>query len=192
MVTWWAWACRRDADACKRRFYYRLRRPLNIQSQIISQMYRALAVAVADWQYACTSHEAASTRMPPGVNTRPLDVSLPFLHAPLPCSILVALGVPGTSTTYGTPYTSGTQRDMWGIPWRRGTLDDPRPACSPQERPQSRRRAPERGAQVQRGVSVMNHPPRSMPAPRRTTLVAFLVLLLAVLTLTVFMVLPYV
>ena len=38
----------------------------------------------------------------------------------------------------------------------------------------------------------MNHPPRSMPAPRRTTLVAFLVLLLAVLTLTVFMVLPYV
>ena len=38
----------------------------------------------------------------------------------------------------------------------------------------------------------MHHPPRSMPAPRRTTLVAFLVLLLAVLTLTVFMVLPYV
>ena len=38
----------------------------------------------------------------------------------------------------------------------------------------------------------MNHPPRSMPAQRRTTLVAFLVLLLAVLTLTVFMVLPYV
>ena len=34
----------------------------------------------------------------------------------------------------------------------------------------------------------MNHPPRSMPAPRRTTLVAFLVLLLAVMTLTVFMV----
>ena len=38
----------------------------------------------------------------------------------------------------------------------------------------------------------MPPPPRSMPAPRRTTLVAFLVLLLAVLTLTVFMVLPYV
>lgn len=38
----------------------------------------------------------------------------------------------------------------------------------------------------------MNHPPRSMPAQRRTTLVAFLVLLMAVLTLTVFMVLPYV
>jgi len=38
----------------------------------------------------------------------------------------------------------------------------------------------------------MNHPPRSMPAPRRATLVAFLGLLLAVLTLTVFMVLPYV
>src|SRR5215212_5899388 len=63
-------------------FYYRLRRPLNIQSQIILQMYRALAVAVADWQYACPSHEAASTRMPPGVYTRPLDVLLPFLYAP--------------------------------------------------------------------------------------------------------------
>jgi predicted PurR-regulated permease PerM len=38
----------------------------------------------------------------------------------------------------------------------------------------------------------MHHPPSNMPAQRRTTLVAFLVLLLAVLTLMVFMVLPYV
>src|SRR4030095_3134876 len=38
----------------------------------------------------------------------------------------------------------------------------------------------------------MDHPPGSMPAPRRTTLVAFLVLLIAVMVLTVLMVLPYV
>jgi len=38
----------------------------------------------------------------------------------------------------------------------------------------------------------MDHPPGSMPAPRRTTLVAFLVLLMAVMVLTVLMVLPYV
>src|SRR4030095_3713822 len=38
----------------------------------------------------------------------------------------------------------------------------------------------------------MDHPPGSMPAPRRTTLVAFLVLLSAVMVLTVLMVLPYV
>src|SRR2546427_12720309 len=38
----------------------------------------------------------------------------------------------------------------------------------------------------------MDHPPGSMPAQRRTTLVAFLVLLSAVMVLTVLMVLPYV
>jgi predicted PurR-regulated permease PerM len=71
-------------------------------------------------------------------------------------------------------------------------MDDPRPAFSPHERPQSRRRAPERGPQVQRAVSGMNHPPSSMPAQRRTTLVAFLVLLMAVLVLTALLVWPYV
>jgi len=38
----------------------------------------------------------------------------------------------------------------------------------------------------------MDHSPSSVPAQRRTTLVAFLVLLMAVMALTVFMVLPYV
>jgi predicted PurR-regulated permease PerM len=38
----------------------------------------------------------------------------------------------------------------------------------------------------------MDHPPGRVPAQRRTTLVAFLVLLIAVLVLTVLMVLPYV
>jgi predicted PurR-regulated permease PerM len=38
----------------------------------------------------------------------------------------------------------------------------------------------------------MDHPPGSVPAQRRTTLVAFLVLLMAVMVLTVLMVLPYV
>jgi len=38
----------------------------------------------------------------------------------------------------------------------------------------------------------MDHPPGSMPAQRRTTLAAFLVLLSAVMVLTVLMVLPYV
>jgi predicted PurR-regulated permease PerM len=38
----------------------------------------------------------------------------------------------------------------------------------------------------------MDHPPGSVPAQRRTTLVAFLVLLIAVMVLTVLMVLPYV
>ena len=38
----------------------------------------------------------------------------------------------------------------------------------------------------------MDHPPGSVPAPRRTTLVAFLVLLMAVIAINIFMVLPYV
>ena len=38
----------------------------------------------------------------------------------------------------------------------------------------------------------MDHPPGSVPAPRRTTLVAFLVLLMAVIAVNIFMVLPYV
>ncbi len=38
----------------------------------------------------------------------------------------------------------------------------------------------------------MDNPPGSVPAQRRTTLVAFLVLLIAVMVLTVLMVLPYV
>ena len=38
----------------------------------------------------------------------------------------------------------------------------------------------------------MDNPPGSVPAQRRTTLVAFLVLLISVLVITVLMVLPYV
>ena len=38
----------------------------------------------------------------------------------------------------------------------------------------------------------MDHPPGSVPAQRRTTLVAFLVLLMAVLVINILMVLPYV
>ena len=38
----------------------------------------------------------------------------------------------------------------------------------------------------------MDHPPGSVPAPRRTTLVAFLVLLIAVIAINILMVLPYV
>jgi predicted PurR-regulated permease PerM len=38
----------------------------------------------------------------------------------------------------------------------------------------------------------MDHPPGSVPAPRRTTLVAFLVLLMAVIAINILMVLPYV
>jgi predicted PurR-regulated permease PerM len=41
-------------------------------------------------------------------------------------------------------------------------------------------------------VRVMDHPPGSVPAQRRTTLVAFLVLLISVMVLAVLMVLPYV
>jgi predicted PurR-regulated permease PerM len=44
----------------------------------------------------------------------------------------------------------------------------------------------------QERVRVMDHPPGSVPAQRRTTLVAFLVLLIAVMVLAVLMVLPYV
>jgi hypothetical protein len=38
----------------------------------------------------------------------------------------------------------------------------------------------------------MDHPPGSVPAPRRTTLVAFLVLLMAVIAINILTVLPYV
>jgi len=41
-------------------------------------------------------------------------------------------------------------------------------------------------------VRVMDNPPGSLPAQRRTTLVAFLVLLIAVMVITALMVLPYV
>jgi predicted PurR-regulated permease PerM len=48
------------------------------------------------------------------------------------------------------------------------------------------------GAAGEERGSVMDNPPGSVPAQRRTTLVAFLVLLIAVMVLTVLMVLPYV
>ena len=44
----------------------------------------------------------------------------------------------------------------------------------------------------QERVRVMDNPPGSLPAQRRTTLVTFLVLLISVMVITVLMVLPYV
>ena len=70
----------------------------------------------------------------PVVKTRPLDVPLPLMHAPLPCAILVSPSLPQDQQHVRDSVRVLHTAEHVGCPVRICALDDPRPSSSPQER----------------------------------------------------------